>query len=151
MPSYAGHYAIVRLARKLPVLDAVHAVVTAHGRSDGRVAHGGQLLLEAGHVLQRGARRRVASVKERMHDDAPLGELGARTLHELEKMLLVGVHALVLEQPEEVELRIVLLPLGNQVLPLGALEELAGGKPVVDALKLLYDDASRAHVEVADL
>ena len=86
-----------------------------------------------------------------MHDDLPLRELGAGPAHELEEVLLVGVHALVLEEAEEVELRVVLLPLRDQVLPLRALEEVARGEPVVDALELLHDDPSRAHVEVPDL
>ena len=38
-----------------------------------------------------------------MNDDAPFGELLARTLHQLEEMLLVGVNSLVLEKPEEME------------------------------------------------
>ena len=65
-------------------------------------------------------------------------------------MLLVGVNALVLEKAEEVELRVVLLPLRNHVLPLRALEEVAGRKAVVDALELLDYDPARAHVEMAD-
>ena len=81
-----------------------------------------------------------------MNDDAPFGELLARTLHQLEEMLLVGVNSLVLEKPEEMERGVVLLPVRDEVLPLRALEELARGKPVVDALKLLDDDTPRAHV-----
>ena len=86
-----------------------------------------------------------------MNDDAPFGELLARTLHQLEEMLLVGVNSLVLEKAEEMELRVVLLPVRDEVLPLRALEELARGKPVVDALQLLDDDTPSAHVEVTDL
>ena len=86
-----------------------------------------------------------------MHHDAPLWELRPRALHQLEKMLLVGVDALVLEKAEEVELGVVRLPLRNEALPLRALEELAGGESVVDALELLHHDAARAHVEVAHL
>ena len=147
----AADDAVVGLARKLPVLDAVHAIVAAHGCTDRRVSDGGQLGFEAGDVLKRRTRGRVASVKERMNDDAALGELGARTLHELEEVLLVGMDALVLKEPEEMELRVVGLPPGDEVLPLRALEELAGREAVVDALQLLDDDAAGAHVEVADL
>ena len=85
-----------------------------------------------------------------MDDDAALRELGARAPHELEEVFLVGVNALVLQKAEEVELRVVLLPVRDEVLPLRALEELARGESVVDALQLLHDDAPGAHVEVAD-
>ena len=85
-----------------------------------------------------------------MHDDLPLGEFLTCALHQLEEVLLMGVDALVLEESEEMELRVVLLPVGDEVRPLLALEELAGRESVVDALQLLDDDPARAHVEVAD-
>ena len=124
----AADDAVVRLARELPVLHAVHAVVAAHrgadrgapdsgelgfeagdvlqGRTRRRVAAVEERMnddVEAGDVLQGRTRRRVAAVEERMNDDAPFGELLARTLHQLEEMLLVGVNSLVLEKPEEME------------------------------------------------
>jgi hypothetical protein len=65
-------------------------------------------------------------------------------------MLLMGVDTLVLKKPEEVELRIVLLPVLDEILPLLILEKIARSKAVIDALQLLNNDAPRAHVEVAD-
>ena len=58
---------------------------------------------------------------------------------------------LVLQEAEEVQQAAVLLPVRDEVLPLRALEKLAAGKSVVDALQLLHDDAARAHVQVAHL
>ena len=147
----AGDDAVVGLARQLVVLRAVHAVVAAHRRADYGVPDRCELGLEARDVLKRRARRRVAPGEERMHHNLPLGELGARALHQLEEVLLVGVGALVLQEPKEVELRVVLLPVRDEVLPLGRLEELTRRKTVVNALQLLHDDAPRAHVEVTDL
>ena len=149
-PALAADDAVVGFARERPVLHAVHAVVAAHRGADHGVADGGEFLLQAGDVFERRARRRVAAVEERMDDDAALRELGARAPHELEEVFLVGVNALVLQKAEEVELRVVLLPVCDEVLPLRALEELTRGESVVDALQLLHDDAPGAHVEVAD-
>ena len=86
-----------------------------------------------------------------MNHDHAGGIFLARALHELVEVLLVRVHALVLQQAEEVQQAAVLLPVRDEVLPLRALEELAAGKAVVDALQLLHDDAARAHVQVAHL
>ena len=109
----AADDAVVGLAGELPVLHAVHAVVAAHCGADSRIADGGELGLEAGDVFESGARGSVASVKERVNDDAAFGELRAGALHELEEVLLVGVDALVLQEAEEMELRVVGLPLGD--------------------------------------
>ena len=151
LPALARDDAVVGEVGERPVLHAVHAVVAAHHGADRAVAHRRHLGLQAGDVLERGARRGVASVKERMHHDLPGGVLLARALHELEEVLLVGVHALVLQEAEEVQLARVLLPVVHQVRPLRALEELARGEAVVDALELLHDDTAGAHVEVPHL
>jgi hypothetical protein len=66
-------------------------------------------------------------------------------------MLLMSVDAFILEKPEEMELRIVLLPIRNEVLPFLVLEKIARSKTVVNALKLLYDDTTRSHIEMAYL
>ncbi len=63
----------------------------------------------------------------------------------------MGVDALVLEESEEMELAVVLLPIGNDLRPLLALEQIARGKAIVDALQFLDDDTASAHVEMADL
>ena len=146
----AADNAVVGLGRELVVLRAVHAVVAAHRRTDRGIANGRKLGLETRDVLERRARRCVASVQERMHDNLPFGKLASRALHQLEEVLLVGMDALVLQKAEEMERRVVLLPARNQVRPLLALEEIAGRKTVVDALQLLDDDTASAHVEVAD-
>ena len=145
------HETLVGLRGQRPVLGAVHAVVAAHHRADGGVANGLQLLIEAGDIFERRARRRIASVKERMHDDLPLRKLLARLAHELEEMLLMRMHAFVLKKPEEMKRGIVRLPVRDECGPFRALEKLAGRKAVIDALQLLNDDASRAHVEVPHL
>ena len=49
------------------------------------------------------------------------------------------------------ELRIVLLPLGDQVLPLFVFEKIARSKSVVNALQLLDNDAPGTHVEMSYL
>ncbi len=85
-----------------------------------------------------------------MDDDPTLGELLAGALHEFEEMFLVGMHALVLQQAKEVELGIVLLPVGDEIRPLLALEEFAGAEAVVDALQFLDHDAPGAHIQVPD-
>ena len=85
-----------------------------------------------------------------MNDDLPFRELAARALHQLEEVFLVGVDALVLQEAEEVEGRVVLLPVRDEVRPLRIVEEAARREAVVDALELLDDDATGAHVEVAD-
>ena len=148
---FARDDAVVGGAGERPVLHAVHAIVAAHDRADRGVAHGGKFLLEARDVFKRRARRRVTSVKERVHDDLPFRKFLARALHQLEEMLLMRMHAFVLQEAEEVECGVVGLPVRNQLLPLQALEEFAGGEAVVDALELLHNDTSRAHVEVAHL
>ena len=83
-----------------------------------------------------------------MNDDSALGEFGAGALHEFEKMLLMGVNALVLKKTEEMELGIVLLPVLDEITPLLVLKEIAGCETVVNALQFLNDDAPGAHVEV---
>jgi hypothetical protein len=65
-------------------------------------------------------------------------------------MLLMSMHAFVLKETEEMERRIVVLPVRDESLPLRALEEFAGRKAIVDALELLNNDAPCAHVEVTD-
>ena len=146
----AADDAVVGLARERPVLHAIHAVVATHRRADLRIADGGEFLFQAGDVFERRTRRRVAAVEERMNDDTPFGELLTGAAHQLEKVFLMGVNALVLQKPEEVELRVVLLPVLDEVRPLRGLEEFARRKAVVNALQFLNDDASCPHVEVAD-
>ena len=143
--------ALEGLGGQRPVLGAVHRVVAAHSRADDAAADLGHHALELGEVFQRGARGRVAAVQEGMDHDAALGELLAGAAHDLEEVLLVGVDALVLQQAHEVELGVVGLPVGDERLPLRALEELAALEAIVDALELLLHDAARAHVQVAHL
>jgi hypothetical protein len=85
-----------------------------------------------------------------MNDDLTLGEFGTGTLHKFKKMLLMGVDALVLEEAEEMKLRIVLLPVLDEITPLLVLKEIAGGEPVVNALQFLNDDAPGTHIKVPD-
>ncbi len=144
----AAHNAIIRLARQRPIFDAVHAIITTHRRANLRVAHRGEFLFQTRDVFKRGARRRVAAIKERMHHNAAFREFLPRATHQLEEVLLVRMHALILQQAKEMELRIILLPVRNQIRPLRRLEKFARGKTIVNALQLLHHDSPRAHVEV---
>ncbi len=65
-------------------------------------------------------------------------------------MLLGRVHALILEQPHEVQRRAVLLAVLDDREQGGMTEELAVLDQLVDADVLLLDDAAGPHVEVAD-
>jgi hypothetical protein len=65
-------------------------------------------------------------------------------------MLLMGMHALVLKKAKEMKRGRVVLPVGNHSLPFGAFEKLAGGKAVVDELKLLHDNTPGSHIEMTD-
>ena len=85
-----------------------------------------------------------------MDNNLPFREFLASLAHELEKVLLMGVHTFVLKKAEEMERRIVAFPVRDESLPFRALEELAGGESVIDALKFLDNDAAGTHVEVTD-
>jgi len=84
-------------------------------------------------------------------DDLALGPRLAGAAHDLEEVFLMGVHALVLQQAEQMEAAPAGLPGIHEADPFRRLEELARGEAVVDALELLDDDAAGAHVEVPDL
>ena len=143
--------ALEGLGGQRPVLGTIHRVIPAHRRADDAAADLGHHALKLGQILERRARGRVAAVQEGMDDDAALGELLAGAAHDLEEMLLVGVDALILQQAHQMKLGLVRLPIGDQRLPLRALEQLPALQAVVDALELLLHDAARAHVQVAHL
>ena len=83
---------------------------------------------------------------------SPSGILLAGAAHDLEEVLLVRVHALVLQQPEQVQAAAVVLPAHcTSRSHARRLEQVAGAQPVVDALELLHHDAAGAHVQMADL
>ena len=67
-----------------------------------------------------------------MHNNLALREFLASLAHELEEMLLMRKHAFVLKETEEMERRIVVLPVRDESLPLRALEEFAGRKTIGD-------------------
>ena len=130
---------------------AVHGVVAAHHGADAAAADLAHLEAQASQVLERAAGRGVAPVEEWMDDDLARRVLAPGAAHDLEEMLLVGVDALVLEQAEQVEASARALPVGDQALPLGGLEQLPAAEAVVDALEFLDDHAAGAHVQMADL
>ena len=141
-----GNDALVCFRSEFPVLGAIHSIVASHDRADHSIADGRKLLVETGDIFQRRTGRRVASVKERMHNNLAFRELLARLTHKLEEMLLMSMHTFILKESEKMERRVVALPVRDECLPLCALEEFAGGKAVVNALEFLNNDTSRAHV-----
>ena len=47
---------------------------------------------------------------------------------------LMRMNAFILKKPEEMELRIILFPIGDEIFPLFILEKIARSKPVIDTL-----------------
>jgi hypothetical protein len=86
-----------------------------------------------------------------MDEDRSRGIFLSGPAHDLEEMLLVGVDPLVLEQAEEMEAALALLPVPRQIFPDLSCEEFAGAQPVVDPFEFLDDDPAGPHVEMAHL
>ncbi len=145
----AVHQAVVRALNAIPIECAVHRVVAAHDRGDRADADRRHLLLEPVDVGERAPRRRIAAVGEDVHENARQA-LPARELEQRVEMLFGRVHALILQQPHEMQRRAVLLALLDHRQQRGMPEELAALDQLVDAHDLLLDDTARPHVEVAD-
>jgi hypothetical protein len=134
---------------KSPVSGAVHTIVTAHHRADGAIADLFHHLLKLCEVFHAAARRRIATVEEGMDDYGTLVVFLPRPAHDLKKVLLMGMHPLILQQSKEVKTAVMILPVGHKILPMFNLKEFSGAQSVVDALELLSDNPSCPNVEVA--
>jgi hypothetical protein len=86
-----------------------------------------------------------------MNDDRPFGIFQPCPSHNLEKMLLVSMYALVLKQAEEMKTAPAIFPVIHKLLPFVRLKEFTGTQLIVNTLEFLDDDSPGAHVEVAHL
>ena len=147
-----AHEAVVGRVGQPPVLRAVHAVVAAHDRADAAAAHlrhDRPSLARYSSVLRGGVSR---PSRKGWITISPSRVLRARAAHDLEEVLLVRVHALVLQQAQQVQpARALACQSATSRFHCGDLEQRARAQPVVDALQLLDHDAAGAHVEVPHL
>ncbi len=142
---------VVALPGPLPALVAVHGEVAAADRGDLRVRMGGrEALLQVGHELDGGSRRRVPAVQEAVDADALHALAGGQFRHG-DQMVVVGVDAARPHQADQVKGMVVLFGSGAQFEQDRPGEEAACRDRLADAGQVLEDRLAGPEVEVTDL
>ena len=142
---------VVAGLRAIPALVAVHReVAAADGRDPGILVALVELRLQRRHEVDRGARRRVTAIEQRVQPE-DRHVLAPRELGEGDDVPVVGVHPARPDEPDDVEPALRLPRAAARIQERRPFEEGPVGDGGVDPRQVLEHRPAGADVEVADL
>ena len=147
-PPFRIDNACISLVRELPPFGTVHGVIPAHDCADAGVSRFSQMAHKTVDVSGGASGGRVSAVQKCVNNNLPVPECRPCLSEETEKVVLVGVDAFILNQAHEVQPRIIVAPIPDQILPFLVFEGLSGGERIVDSLQFLDDYPPGAHIQM---